>query len=141
MRVTLEGDKELKAALANMSKRIEDEMSDLVMDTAAGIEAGVKLRIQQGDKMGRVYTRGGVKHQASAPGQAPASDTGELVGSIYHERESELTATTGSRLSKAAMLEYGTAKIAPRPAWTPEREVAEDDFRKDAERILSRVVR
>jgi hypothetical protein len=32
-------------------------------------------------KSGRIYTRGGVKHRASAPGEPPASDTGNLVRS------------------------------------------------------------
>lgn len=32
-------------------------------------------------KTGRVYVRRGVKHRASAPGEAPASDTGVLVRS------------------------------------------------------------
>jgi hypothetical protein len=32
-------------------------------------------------KSGRIYTRRGVKHRASAPGEPPASDTGALVRS------------------------------------------------------------
>lgn len=37
-------------------------------------------RIMQGPKTGRTYTRRGVKHKASAPGESPASDRGGLAG-------------------------------------------------------------
>ena len=58
-------------------------------------------------------------HQASAPGEAPASDTGTLVSSIYFEQNTPYQTTIGSRLAYAEWLEFGTRKIAPRPAWVP----------------------
>ena len=119
MRISIDGQKELVAALSNMSDEVERRVNDAVMETAANIEAEVKIRISQGPATGRLYTRGGVAHQASAPGEAPMSDTGTLVGSVYHQKEGNLRATAGSRLSYAVYLEYGTTKMAPRPVWEP----------------------
>lgn len=36
-------------------------------------------------KTGKIYKRGSVTHQASAPGEAPATDTGALISSIRVE--------------------------------------------------------
>lgn len=67
-------------------------------------------------KTGRVYRRRGVVHQASAPGEAPASDTGTLVNA---RRIDLLTAELAARLTftarHAPFLERGTKNIEPRP--------------------------
>lgn len=135
--ISLEGDEALIAALQDMTEDIEKAVSNVVMETAAGIEAGVKLRMQQGPATGRVYTRRGVSHQASAPGEAPAPDTGALMGSVYHEMTGPLSAVTGSRMAYAAFLEWGTFTMAPRPAWTPEVEQTRSEFRADVVRALA----
>jgi HK97 gp10 family phage protein len=76
----------------------------------------VVRRIQQTPKTGRVYTRRGVEHQASAPGEAPASDTGTLVQSITVEVNAEkLSVTVNAGAAHAPALEFGTDKIEPRP--------------------------
>jgi hypothetical protein len=67
-------------------------------------------------KTGRVYVRRGVAHQASAPGEAPASDTGSLVT----QRETDLIPQRlAGRLrfnsDHALALEAGTRKMEPRP--------------------------
>ena len=79
----------------------------------------VKKAIQGPPKTGRKYQRGTVVHQASAPGQAPATDTGFLVSSIYNEDRGYLSKAIGSRLPYAFYLEFGTRKIASRPSWVP----------------------
>jgi HK97 gp10 family phage protein len=78
-------------------------------------EEAVRL-IEQGPKSGRVYIRNGRRHQASAPGQPPARDTRNLQNriSIRHDVPN-LRATVNSGASYAAALEFGTAKIEPRP--------------------------
>lgn len=67
-------------------------------------------------KSGKVYVRRGIAHQASAPGEAPASDTGTLV----RNRETQLIPERlAGRLrfmaAHAAPLEHGTRNMEPRP--------------------------
>ncbi|MEO0870461.1 MAG: hypothetical protein AAFY19_00675 [Pseudomonadota bacterium] len=69
-------------------------------------------------RTGRVYRRGSVLHQASAPGESPARDTGRLVQSVFHDvdiRGMTVRVTVGSPLEKAAFLHFGTEDIEPRP--------------------------
>lgn len=76
--------------------------------------------ILNGEKTGRVYRRGNVEHQASAPGEAPASDTGTLVGRIETSYdEANLSAQVAARTAYAEPLELGTQKMEPRPFLRP----------------------
>ncbi|QDP54147.1 MAG: hypothetical protein GOVbin4685_7 [Prokaryotic dsDNA virus sp.] len=139
--IKLEGEKALQVALDDLSDDIQQAVSNVVLETAAEIEAGVKLRMQQGPATGRTYKRRSVVHRASAPGEPPAPDTGVLLGSIYHERAGQFSAVVGSRLAYAAFLEWGTFKMAPRPAWTPEVESAKQPFYADIERAIAGEIR
>lgn len=71
---------------------------------------------------GRTYTRGRVTHRASAPGDPPAVDTGQLRASITHQLGTDsagLFALVGSNLRKALWLELGTSRMAARPFLRP----------------------
>lgn len=91
--------------------------------------------IRDTPKTGRIYRRRGVEHQASAPGEPPASDTGRLVGSIRMDftRIEELTGVVNARAGYAAHLEYGTSRMAPRPFMRPalanKKEAVESEIR------------
>jgi hypothetical protein len=81
---------------------------------------------------GRVYLRGGRAHRASAPGEPPAVDTGTLVRNveaIVGRQGGGWVGETGvlAEAEYAMALEYGTARMAPRPAWRPalQRVIAE----------------
>jgi HK97 gp10 family phage protein len=63
-----------------------------------------------------------VPHQASAPGQPPATDTGRLLNSIGHTVGSDadgLYADVSARVAYAVFLELGTRYMAPRPFLRP----------------------
>lgn len=76
--------------------------------------------IQSGPKTGRIYRRRGVEHQASAPGEPPASDTGRLVNSITTNYEPDkLTGRIQFGTEYAPFLEFGTQKMEPRPFARP----------------------
>jgi len=78
--------------------------------------------IMTGAKTGRAYKKGSVTRIASAPGEAPANQTGALVGSLSARVESQGTVTTGiasASTEYAAMLEFGTQKMAARPYMQP----------------------
>lgn len=88
------------------------------------VEENAKRSIMSGDKHGRVYLKGKkktIRHVASAPGEAPANDTGRLVNSIRTEAgEDVVRISAGSGAVKyATALEFGTNKMAPRPFMGP----------------------
>lgn len=71
---------------------------------------------------GKIYKRGNKTHQASRPGQAPATDTGVLKANIFADlAKNELAAKFGVKagVKYARFLEYGTSKMAPRPFIRP----------------------
>lgn len=73
-------------------------------------------RIMQPPKSGRIYKRNTVTHQASAPGESPATDTGRLAGSITtHYDVAKLTGYVNVATGYAQALEFGTPRVAPRP--------------------------
>lgn len=77
-------------------------------------------KIQNPPKTGRLYTRRGITHQASAPGQSPATDTGRLVQSGRTEFDQpRLTGRVIFSTAYAEGLELGTQTIAPRPFLRP----------------------
>ena len=134
--IKVEGLEELKLDLSRFTDKMSDDVAEVVQETAAGIEAGVKLRMQQGPHTGRTYKRRTVAHRASAPGEAPAPDTGALMDSIYHQRTGKYSGVAGSRMAYSAHLEFGTFKMAPRPAWRPELKDASKDFNTALDAVL-----
>lgn len=88
--------------------------------------------IQSGQKTGRVYRRRSVVHQASAPGESPASDTGRLVqssGTRYNPEE--LEGIVFFATAYAAPLEWGTVKMAPRPFLRPALDALREQITAD----------
>lgn len=135
MRITVRGTKELAQALREASDDVRELASKQVIGTAMEGRTEIIRRIQSGPASGRVYEKYNPRrtHQASAPGQAPMSDTGRLASSVTFDQEGDLRAVVGSNLAYAAMLEYGTRKMASRPVWLP---VAEQ-MRVELERRLT----
>lgn len=94
-------------------------MRGVVRGTEA-VRATAIRSIQTGPKTGRVYRRRGVEHQASAPGEAPASDTGHLVQNSGTRYEPDvLTGFVTFSAAYAAPLEFGTVNMEPRPFLRP----------------------
>lgn len=80
---------------------VEDRAVSLILDTA---------------KTGRTYRRRGVEHRASAPGEPPASDTGNLVA---NRRIDLFPNRLAGRLTFSAeyawYLQHGTENMEARP--------------------------
>lgn len=81
------------------------------------IQAKAVELIKSGPKSGRIYSRGGRKHQASAPGEAPADDTGNLAANVFvvEGTTAGTTASVVARAVYAMALEFGTKNMLPRP--------------------------
>jgi HK97 gp10 family phage protein len=137
----IEGLDRVKAEIKRIGKEAEQGVANAVKATALEVISDVKKRIQRGPKSGRTYTRGNVSHTASAPGQAPATDTGTLASSTYFTQSGKLSAVVGSRLAYASYLEFGTTRIKPRPSWTPAVEAAAPKLQKRIEDAIRKAAK
>jgi HK97 gp10 family phage protein len=109
-----------EAALAALFSSAEGPVGKTLARRAIVVEGTAKRSMSSGG--GRSYRRGGVTHVASAPGTAPAVDTGRLRASITHElgRDSRgLYARIGTNVRYAVYLELGTRRMRPRPFLRP----------------------
>ena len=79
-------------------------------------------------------------HTASAPGDPPNSDTGNLASSI-HMNPGRLQAVVFSNMKYAPYLEFGTQNMAERPFLWPAARQNEDEFRKRLDNIADRAAR
>lgn len=123
VKVEIKGLKEVQDAIKAYEGDISRQLGLIV--NAAAIESVSDIKKMMATvKTGIEYKRGSIVHKASAPGEAPAVDTGTLINSIYNEDRAPLAKAIGSRLPYAYYLEFGTRKIAPRPAWVPSVENA-----------------
>lgn len=78
------------------------------------VQNDAKQRVLKGPKTGRIYQKYNPRrtHQASAPDESPASDTGTLVRNIIYDFRKaalEVFIIAGTKYAKA--LEYGTRDI------------------------------
>jgi hypothetical protein len=138
--VHVTGTQEVNRALAAFGREVAADVSKAVMATALEALTDVRRAIQGPPKTGREYPRGanGDKiHRASAPGEAPATDTGALVSSTYLSRIDADTQAIGSRLDYAFYLEFGTLKMEPRPSWVPAAERAAPRLEKRLRRVIA----
>jgi HK97 gp10 family phage protein len=137
MSVTLTGNKQLLANLRKFGAAADKYVADVVNGTAQNIRTTAIRSIQRGTKSGVVYQKYAPNrtHQASAPGQAPASDTGRLANSITADIEGkQATVTAGTEY--AAPLEFGTRDIEPRPFMVPAMEQERPKFNARLQKIV-----
>lgn len=108
-----------------IARRLPSVVSRICEDSAKAIETDVKAGMAE-SKAGRVYEG----HQASAPGEMPAVDTGALVNSIQTEQDGATKWVVYTNMEYAPHLEYGApaAGIAPRPFFTPAAERERENF-------------
>ena len=106
------------------------EIRKFIEEILEGIEAQMKLSMTE-TKTGKLYKRGSVIHQASAPGQAPAVDTGFLGNSIQTKMISDTHGEITISADYAEFLEEGTSTgLAPRPFVEPAIEGVIEKFNK-----------
>lgn len=117
-------------------------LQGVLTKSAIRIRDDAKLLIKKGPKTGRIYSRkGGIQHRASAPGEAPATDHGDLIRSILFDvRYDGLGASVGSDLPYSLFLEEGTTRIKPRPFMAPALEKNNDRIETDILEALKGVL-
>ena len=125
VRVDLRGVRSIERAFTTGAGR--SAIMEGLKDGAHVIQSLAQRSILSGPKTGRKY---GV-HRASAPGEAPANDTGTLVRGIeVRKGQEDFTYEVHSIADYAGYLEYGTSRMAPRPYLQPAAKKAEPDIVK-----------
>lgn len=115
------------AALATKRKTIEQSVARGVTMGAMLIQKTARKKIMNGPKSGVSYKRGKKSHRASAPGEAPANDTGNLqrtINIVAAKPSDRSTAQVTCMSLYANYLENGTldGKLEARPFMTPSAE-------------------
>lgn len=100
-----------------LMQKLDAAIGRFVRKGAGYIEGELKTSMTAA-KSGKQYKRGkdGI-HIASAPGESPAVDSSNLIGSIQQIFPSTLEAKIGTNVEYAVMLEAGTSRMAARPLW------------------------
>ena len=144
--IEIKGLDEVQRALRSMPGELAPEVKKAVTRGTLAVHAEAIKRVQRGPASGRVYVRRGIAHRASAPGQAPATDTGRLVASIVPVIDSDgFGGRVQARVLYAKFLEFGTLKMAARPFMLPSLEAKRDAIVKlladAARRAVARAAR
>ena len=102
---------------------LDKELTNVLRGGGQLIRGEAIRSIQTGPKSGRTYEKYNPRrtHKASAPGQEPASDTGNLVSQIMSVADGKNTLVE-SRAEYSKFLEFGTSKMLPRPFLFPASE-------------------
>lgn len=131
MRIAIEPPADVNLAWLEQEVRRAVEMT--LKGAAQLVANDAKRAVARGPKTGRIYTtrfltnrqtgrifptESRVPHQASAPGEAPATDTGKLLSSIVSDAQG-LKAWVEARSAYAVHLEHGTRHMAARPFMLP----------------------
>ena len=137
--IQVKGLKQALSALRRLEKNMEQPFREVVMGGAQLIRGEAIKSIQTGAKSGRIYEKYNPRrtHRASAPGQAPASDTGNLVRNIAVKMESRDQVAVVSSAPYSQFLEFSTSKMLPRPFLFP---ATQRSKKKIAMAIFNRVV-
>lgn len=110
---------------------ISDAASRLIRKITLDVEGTIKRSMASGSKSGKQYARGKARtktgkpvkrrryHRASAPGEPPAVDTGNLINSIRSQFPTKLKGVLNIGAAYASFLEFGTRKMKARPYVLP----------------------
>lgn len=111
---------ELRRKVEQFGERALDGFSLGLRYSAFELRKAVQELIRRSPRGGRRYRVGkGRFHKASAPGQPPARDTGNLMKMLKARLEDPMTALVESLAGYSGFLELGTSKMKPRPFLTP----------------------
>ena len=134
MRVSV--DVEHKTRVDKVSAQYRKQAKDAVYSGCFKILDIAVTEVLRGAKSGQIYSRGGKSHQASAAGEYPASDTGNLASNINVQIQTGgLSGTVESKAAYSSYLEpsgveFGTSTSGARPFMQPSAERARPFIRK-----------
>jgi hypothetical protein len=135
--IRLEGLANLQSALEKMGPEMQAAASKAVDVTGLQLREDIQKRYTNTPQTGKRYKRGAKIHIASSPGNAPAVDTGRLRASVLFRKVGPATVDVLTRVKYGAWLEFGTSRIAARPAWVPAVEAMRPRFLKRLEAVIA----
>ena len=140
LEIKVKGVKKALQSLKSLEKDLEEPFREVIKGGAQLIRGEAIKSIQTGPKSGRTYEKYNPRrtHRASAPGQSPASDTGNLVRNIRVVQENKDLIKVESNASYSQFLEFGTSKMLARPFLFP---ASERSRPKIAQAVFNRVVK
>ena len=138
--IKVTGLKKAQDALKNLEKDLEQPFREIILGSAQLIRGEAIKSIQTGPKSGRIYEKYNPRrtHKSSAPGQAPASDTGNLVSQIRVRQKNPDEVVVESNALYSSFLEFGTSKMLARPFLFPATERSRP---KIVQAVFNRVVK
>lgn len=142
--------------IGKLTREVTAGLDLVAQHTAEQIDAHYKDAITTGAKTGHEYlvpTQGAARwvryeggpiptgwklHQASAPGEFPAGETGHLANDVTITKTGEGRRDVDFNADYAAVLEFGSedGKLAARPAAGPAVELARPGFEAGAAAVL-----
>lgn len=141
--IKIEGSEALQRALRKLGEDARKEVKKEIDKTGLSLRGNIVKKYQRGPATGIVYEKYNPRrtHQASAAGEAPATDTGRLASSVTFESTGPLTVEVSTEVEYGPYLEFGTRDIAPRPNWVPSVQEEEPKFNERIERALKRATK
>jgi hypothetical protein len=126
--------------IPDVMKIITQEISDAVQAIPALIENDIKANMNK-PHTGRIYKRRTITHQASAPREAPAIDTGTLVNSFQKKTTDAMHAEIYSNMEYSLALELGRPEhnLEPRPYMVPAAQVAHKQITRRMKQLKARI--
>lgn len=126
-----------------MADEVSEAVSEVLAEMAEAVVALAKHSIEAGGKSGIVTLRGDEIHQSSAPGEAPASDSGHLAESIgmLADNQSSSEVQIAAQAEYAGALELGTSRMAARPFLQPALMEIAPDLKQEIRDAIRAVIR
>jgi len=120
------------ASFQKLNVTMLPDLQEVIKGGAQTIRTEAVNLIQKGAKSGKVYRKYNPtrEHVSSAPGQAPASDTGNLVRNIKVVQVNQDVTQVTSEAKYSKELEYGTSKMRARPFMFPAYKMSQDKILK-----------
>jgi hypothetical protein len=158
---------QLQSPLLTQRGSLHAALAKVVHETAFDVERDIKEQMRE-PKSGRTYARGAITrraskvtrglglrekttakgfqravvantfHRASAPGEAPAVDTGGAINSLITTVEGLRATIDGSEI--LGLLDTGTRKLAPRQFVRPALERARAPFERRVEEAIEELL-
>lgn len=134
----------IKVSRKEVYRRVQagyvEKTKKAIQQSAIMVHGTAVQSITGGNKSGETYQLYNPRriHTASAPGEAPAADTGYLHSNIIFDIDADgLGASIESRADYSAALEFGTSKMQARPFLQP----AVEENRPKIKRLMRQTIR